>query len=373
MCKHIVTKMIPLDTITVAERIRKDNGDLQQLADDIQKRGLINPITVMEQDEGYLLIAGFRRMEATRLLGADSVLASVVSAVEADEQLMLEISENEQRKEFTRKEKLIYADRIKAIELEKGRQRMAIFARKGREDEFAEDGEARKPRDIANKGNEGTHERAYPDKGESRKMIAQKAGFSSYGEMERTAYLAGKRPELLEEVEAGDRSLYDAYKEARGLKKPQNDHCRKETTQADAPRIEKPIEKQTIKEIQSRIVTAVPVERETVVMFNPMTIPVNGPKTSLKGADHEHLLDNPVYSALYDEYAKAVQTANGVLGRIFSTSEGCEKRIRGYEENIQAMHRTTEGLRVENEKLRAEIGRLRTRLENNQTEDAHNA
>ncbi len=133
MCKHIETKMISVDSITVAERIRKDNGDISQLADDISKHGLINPITVINQDNGYLLIAGFRRLEATRLLNENEVLASVVSAADADEQLMLEIAENEQRKEFTLTERLTYAERLKAIEKEKGRQRMAAYARAGRE------------------------------------------------------------------------------------------------------------------------------------------------------------------------------------------------------------------------------------------------
>ncbi len=158
--------------------------------------------------------------------------------------------------------------------------------------------------------------------------------------MERTAFLAENRPDLLERVENGKISLYSAYKEAMGNKKA---------------KAEKPIEQQSIREIKSRIVQAAPVERETVAMFNPMSVAVKGAKTSLKGADHEHLLDNPVYSALYSEYAKAVQTANSAYGRIFSTSEGYEKRIRGYEENIHAMRRTIEDLRAENERLRSKL------------------
>lgn len=326
MCKYIITKMLPMEAIKVAERIRKDNGNLRQLADDIQKRGLINPITVMEQDEGYLLIAGYRRMEATRLLGETAVLASVVSAVDADEQLMLEIAENEQRKEFTLTEKLTYADRLKAIEKEKGRQRMSAYARAGRETE-AED--------------EGVHHGAHPEeKGRTRDIISKKAGFTSHRQMERAAVVAEKRPDLLAKVETGEMSLRAAYLQARG-----------ENTEKS----ERPVEKKSVREIQNSIVTAAPVERETVVMFNPMTVPVSGSKTSLKGADHEHLLDNPVYAALYDEYAKAVQTANSALGRVFSNSEGYEKRIRGYEENIQAMQRTIEGLRSENERLRVQL------------------
>lgn len=51
------------------------------------------------------------------------IRATVMSPMEADEMLMLEISENEQRKEFTVSEKLAFAERIRMVEVEKGKQR----------------------------------------------------------------------------------------------------------------------------------------------------------------------------------------------------------------------------------------------------------
>ena len=50
--KRMDTKLLPISSIQVAERIRKDNGGLDELAGDIREHGLINPITVMEQSEG---------------------------------------------------------------------------------------------------------------------------------------------------------------------------------------------------------------------------------------------------------------------------------------------------------------------------------
>ena len=41
------TRAIPISSIRVSTRIRKDPGDLTELADDLQKHGLINPITVI--------------------------------------------------------------------------------------------------------------------------------------------------------------------------------------------------------------------------------------------------------------------------------------------------------------------------------------
>ena len=46
--KRMDTKLLPVSSIQVAERIRKDNGGLGELAGDIREHGLINPITVME-------------------------------------------------------------------------------------------------------------------------------------------------------------------------------------------------------------------------------------------------------------------------------------------------------------------------------------
>ena len=86
-------RQIAISSIRVAERIRKENGSLDELAQDIQKHGLLNPITVMEQaDGGYVLIAGLRRMKAVEQLNAVEIRATVMSPMEADEMLMLEIA-----------------------------------------------------------------------------------------------------------------------------------------------------------------------------------------------------------------------------------------------------------------------------------------
>ena len=125
-------RQIAISSICVAERIRKENSSLDELAQDIQKHGLLNPITVMEQsDGGYVLIAGLRRMKAMEQLNAAEIRATVMSPMEADEMLMLEIAENEQRKEFTVSEKLAFAEKLRAIEREKARARMSAHARDG--------------------------------------------------------------------------------------------------------------------------------------------------------------------------------------------------------------------------------------------------
>ena len=136
--KKMDTKMLRISEVQVAERIRKDNGGLEELANDIREHGLINPITVMEQTEGgYVLIAGLRRLKAMELLGAEEIRATVMTALEVDEMLMLEIAENEQRKEFTVSEKLAFAEKLKAVEAEKARVRKSAGGKGGLDQDVA--------------------------------------------------------------------------------------------------------------------------------------------------------------------------------------------------------------------------------------------
>ena len=167
-------RQIAISSIRVAERIRKENGSLDELAQDIQKHGLLNPITVMEQaDGGYVLIAGLRRMKAVEQLNAVEIRATVMSPMEADEMLMLEIAENEQRKEFTVSEKLAFAEKLRAVEQEKARIRMSVHARDGHSDG---QGMANWPQ--------------AEEAGATRDIVARKSGFTSTTQMRRAKELS---------------------------------------------------------------------------------------------------------------------------------------------------------------------------------------
>jgi ParB family chromosome partitioning protein len=165
--KKMDTKMLHISEVRVAERIRKDNGGLEELANDIREHGLINPITVMEQSEGgYVLIAGLRRLKAMERMGAKEIRATVMTALEADEMLMLEIAENEQRKEFTVSEKLAFAEKLKAVEAEKAKQRQIR-----KSSNFV----------VANRPPQTKH----AETGKARDIVAQQAGFTSTTQMRR--------------------------------------------------------------------------------------------------------------------------------------------------------------------------------------------
>ncbi|MBU2685937.1 MAG: ParB N-terminal domain-containing protein [Gammaproteobacteria bacterium] len=58
---------VPIHLIDLGDRARKDYKDIASLASDIQNRGQLQPIAVMEDSKGgYVLLAGGRRLTAMR-------------------------------------------------------------------------------------------------------------------------------------------------------------------------------------------------------------------------------------------------------------------------------------------------------------------
>lgn len=104
--------LIEINNVKVNERIRKDFGDIQELAEDIKTNGLINPPVVTPE---YELIAGERRLRALKELGYNQIEVRVMTVKDALHQLKLEISENENRKDFSFNEKMTWA---KMLEIE---------------------------------------------------------------------------------------------------------------------------------------------------------------------------------------------------------------------------------------------------------------
>lgn len=106
--------------IIVSDRIRKDLGSIQELADDIKANGLINPIVVNEEN---VLLAGERRLEAVKLLGWTEVPVTVMQTRDEEHELNIEISENEVRKEFSRAERAECMRRTLEAEKAKAKER----------------------------------------------------------------------------------------------------------------------------------------------------------------------------------------------------------------------------------------------------------
>lgn len=98
--------LIDIDLIHMDGRIRRDYGDIAELAEDIRRNGLINPpVVIPEADGSYTLLAGERRIRAMRQLGYRQVEIRTWRDLDAAARLEVEISENEQRKEFSPRER----------------------------------------------------------------------------------------------------------------------------------------------------------------------------------------------------------------------------------------------------------------------------
>lgn len=114
--------LIEIDKIVVNDRIRKDFGNIEELANDIKENGLINPPVITP--DTYELIAGERRLRAMKSLGYKQIEVRPMSIKNAEHALNLEISENETRKDFSKAERIDYARRLERIESLKAKERM---------------------------------------------------------------------------------------------------------------------------------------------------------------------------------------------------------------------------------------------------------
>ena len=110
-----------ISKIKITNRIRKEVAKIAELSEDIRVNGLINPVAVMSLDDvgeyDYQLLAGLRRLRATELIGLAEIDITVLTPADAEAILMIEISENEQREEFTFSEKMDFARMLEEVEI----------------------------------------------------------------------------------------------------------------------------------------------------------------------------------------------------------------------------------------------------------------
>ena len=113
--------IVDIEKIVIKDdRIRKDFGDIQELADDIKENGLIQPPVV---NKDYELLAGERRLRACESLGWKQIEVRMMDTRDAEHELNVEISENDVRKGFTKSERVDYMKRLLRIEQAKAKER----------------------------------------------------------------------------------------------------------------------------------------------------------------------------------------------------------------------------------------------------------
>ena len=103
---------MPIDDITVGDRKRPlQDEKVQELAESMDRLGLLNPITLSPTG---VLLAGWHRLQAARLLGWEAIEANMVSLDELDGELV-QIDENLIRAELSVLERAEHLQRRREI------------------------------------------------------------------------------------------------------------------------------------------------------------------------------------------------------------------------------------------------------------------
>lgn len=97
--------MIPVGMIHTAPQVRTkfNEATINELAGDIAKRGVMQPVTVTPRGEGFKLVIGERRLRAIRHNGAPFVPA-FIAHVSDDDCEDLQLAENIQREDLSAKD-----------------------------------------------------------------------------------------------------------------------------------------------------------------------------------------------------------------------------------------------------------------------------
>jgi len=70
---------IEIAKIKIGKRLRKDPGDIDELAESIKRYGLFSPIILEDLNNGkYKLLAGWRRLQAHQILQKTSIDSKII-------------------------------------------------------------------------------------------------------------------------------------------------------------------------------------------------------------------------------------------------------------------------------------------------------
>lgn len=96
-------KVLEVSQIEQGKNIRNErDSEILELAESIDRQGLLNPITVQMGKRGkYVVIAGHRRLEAIKRLGLPHVECNILDDLNEKEIILAQIAENCQRKQMS--------------------------------------------------------------------------------------------------------------------------------------------------------------------------------------------------------------------------------------------------------------------------------
>ncbi len=102
-------RYLKLSEIIVENRFRTDLGNIDELVESIQDKGVLQPITV---DSQLRLLAGGRRYAASTIAGLSTIPAIIRSFVDEVDSREIELIENIHRKDFTWQERAALTEEI---------------------------------------------------------------------------------------------------------------------------------------------------------------------------------------------------------------------------------------------------------------------
>jgi len=230
--------IVQIEKIKITNRIRKEVAKIAELSEDIRVNGLINPITVMSlgvtnsgavgngidgdggnasnndtADAGeyeYQLLAGLRRLRATEMLGHTEIAINVVAPADAEATLLIEISENEQREEFTFSEKMDFARILEEVEREKAKARLSAGQSNG--GKVAGNGRSKESCSMPLGAESNSN-------GSTRDKVAEKIGMGKTN-YDRAKYIADNASdEVIGELDKGERKIRSTFDELKAKEK----------------------------------------------------------------------------------------------------------------------------------------------------------
>ena len=97
---EVVGRMVALNQIYPnPEQPRKDMGDVEMLSNSIKEQGVLEPLLVNKQSDGYMIISGERRYHASQRAGLDLV-PCIIKNLDKNQILEIALVENLQRKDL---------------------------------------------------------------------------------------------------------------------------------------------------------------------------------------------------------------------------------------------------------------------------------
>jgi ParB family chromosome partitioning protein len=101
---RLTIKDIPIGDIAIRENVRKDYAGIEELAESIRQHGLLQPITVYADGDGYVVKTGHRRFFASQLLykKAPDRFNSIRCIIsDAENLIAIQLIENVQREDLS--------------------------------------------------------------------------------------------------------------------------------------------------------------------------------------------------------------------------------------------------------------------------------